>query len=434
VNILEEQAPQQGKVIDFEEIISKSLMLPLSNENDNLNTGEYHENEGTINEVFDDKPRKIRCGGDKLGSHVPESLKTKIKQNEYVNFSSLIKGPVELDMFDAGVTLGLANSLNLVTRPRVKTDKISSIEKWSDAFLVFSSIYLSAHQEHTQDILHYMYVIREAASNFGGIFWRTYDEQFRLRQATEFMPWSSINSDLWLRCFSGAARTQSSSDNMPAKQNQSKPPTIRATVNGSIVDTHISVLYALLNSMVVGNVRQTMTRVPIAQTPFVAHFEAQTTGQTGEAHQEVHSEVIVTNTPSIFNLAPSPINICQLRKELVGYNQNEARFLLNGFLYGFSLEYEGPRQASDSKNLRSAAEFPEFVQEKIDKEIKLNRVAGPFKYQPIFTLRVSPIGLVPKKSSSPESVEGFRLIHYLSYPEGQSLNDFIDQKKMFCSV
>lgn len=187
---------------------------------------EYHENEGTINEVFDDKPRKIRCGGDKLGSHVPESLKTKIKQNEYVNFSSLIKGPVELDMFDAGVTLGLDNSLNLVTRPRVQTDKISSIEKWSDAFLVFSSIYLSAHQEHTQDILHYMYVIREAASNFGGTFWRTYDEQFRLRQATEFMPWSSINSDLWLRCFSGAARTQSSSDNMPAKQNQSKPPCI----------------------------------------------------------------------------------------------------------------------------------------------------------------------------------------------------------------
>lgn len=33
VHILEEQAPQQGKVIDFEEIISKSLMLPLSNEN-----------------------------------------------------------------------------------------------------------------------------------------------------------------------------------------------------------------------------------------------------------------------------------------------------------------------------------------------------------------------------------------------------------------
>jgi hypothetical protein len=30
INILEEQAPQQGKVIDFEEIISKSIMLPVS--------------------------------------------------------------------------------------------------------------------------------------------------------------------------------------------------------------------------------------------------------------------------------------------------------------------------------------------------------------------------------------------------------------------
>ena len=55
------------------------------------------------------------------------------------------------------------------------------------------------------------------------------------------------------------------------------------------------------------------------------------------------------------------------------------------------------------------------------------RVEGPFQYRPISTLRVSPIGLVPKKSSGE-----FRLIHHLSYPAGESLNDCIDPA--VCSV
>ena len=41
-------------------------------------------------------------------------------------------------------------------------------------------------------------------------------------------------------------------------------------------------------------------------------------------------------------------------------------------------------------------------------------------------LRISPVGLVPKKDGS------WRLIHHLSYPENASVNDFIDEK--YCSV
>ena len=130
---------------------------------------------------------------------------------------------------------------------------------------------------------------------------------------------------------------------------------------------------------------------------------------------------------SIYSKARSPINISNLEKELKGYNPQEADILLQGFSSGFSLHYKGPRLAYESKNLKSVLQFPDIVQKKIDKELSEGRIAGPFENRPISTLRVSPIGLVPKKEPGE-----YRLIHHLSYPADQSVNDFIDPT--LCSV
>ena len=61
------------------------------------------------------------------------------------------------------------------------------------------------------------------------------------------------------------------------------------------------------------------------------------------------------------------------------------------------------------------------------KEIQLGRIAGPFSNPPVPTFRVSPISVIPKQSSSE-----FRLIHNLSFPSENSVNDFIN--KEFCTV
>ncbi|KAM4661937.1 uncharacterized protein O3C94_010581 [Discoglossus pictus] len=50
-------------------------------------------------------------------------------------------------------------------------------------------------------------------------------------------------------------------------------------------------------------------------------------------------------------------------------------------------------------------------------------MAGPFDRVPLNNLRISPLGLVPKKEPGT-----FRLIHHLSYPKGHSVNDGIDQE------
>jgi hypothetical protein len=61
------------------------------------------------------------------------------------------------------------------------------------------------------------------------------------------------------------------------------------------------------------------------------------------------------------------------------------------------------------------------VHRKIVGEVEKGRVAGPFENIPFPNLRCSPIGLVPKKNPGE-----FRLIHHLSWPEGNSVNHHID--------
>lgn len=83
--------------------------------------------------------------------------------------------------------------------------------------------------------------------------------------------------------------------------------------------------------------------------------------------------------------------------------------------------------ASAPSNLKSCDDSPDIVSQKLTKELESGRVKGPFVGPPFPELHLSPIGLVPKKLPGQ-----FRLIHHLSYPHGNSVNDYIDSN--FSSV
>ena len=104
-------------------------------------------------------------------------------------------------------------------------------------------------------------------------------------------------------------------------------------------------------------------------------------------------------------------------------NYPDNLFIREGFLIGFRLQYSGPRLPRFSKNLPSLGINKQVAEEKIQKEVSLGRVAGPFPQPPFPTLQVSPLGLVPKKDGD------YRLIHHLSYPENASINYFIDSEQ-----
>ena len=106
---------------------------------------------------------------------------------------------------------------------------------------------------------------------------------------------------------------------------------------------------------------------------------------------------------------------------LEGYNPEDRNFIVHGFSKGFPLGVEGFIPPSISPNHQSALAHPEFIEDKLKKELSLNRIKGPYKSPPFDNFKVSPLGVVPKKEPN-----SFRLIQDLSFgPQGSAVNHFI---------
>lgn len=141
-------------------------------------------------------------------------------------------------------------------------------------------------------------------------------------------------------------------------------------------------------------------------------YQIQTTTKNQQKQQLMrHAPIRPILEKHTTNKMPTPIKVDILERYLQGYDINLKAYLLQGFKEGFRLEFEGESKFQQSPNLKSANENHILVTEKINKELALNRVAGPFNELPIKNLKVSPLGLVPKKTEGQ-----FRLIHHLSYP------------------
>ena len=93
---------------------------------------------------------------------------------------------------------------------------------------------------------------------------------------------------------------------------------------------------------------------------------------------------------------------------------------MNGFTHGFKINYESQRITCEYRNLLSVIQNPIEAQTKLNNEISLGRMAGPFCHKSISNLRCSPIGLVPRKT------DDLRLKTHLSQPSNESINDYID--------
>ena len=94
------------------------------------------------------------------------------------------------------------------------------------------------------------------------------------------------------------------------------------------------------------------------------------------------------------------------------YNESETLFLEDGFRNGFDIGYEGPEsRQSSADNLPLTVGSKTILWNKLMKEVKLKRVAGPYKEIPFDNYIQSPIGLVPKAGTSGDT----RLIFHLSY-------------------
>ena len=129
----------------------------------------------------------------------------------------------------------------------------------------------------------------------------------------------------------------------------------------------------------------------------------------------------------------TPVDAKVLRELLIETNYDRAKtdVLIDGFINGFDIGYRGHLAVQmKSPNLKFR-KIGNKIQlwNKVMKEVKLKRYAGPFKDIPYHSYIQSPIGLVPKNGG-----KDTRLIFHLSYSRntGRSLN--ANTPKKLCTV
>ena len=129
----------------------------------------------------------------------------------------------------------------------------------------------------------------------------------------------------------------------------------------------------------------------------------------------------------------TPVDSDQLKYllEESGYEQSKTDFLIDGFKNGFSIGYQGPmniKQTAPNLKFRGVGNKTELWN-KVMKEVKLKRYAGPYENIPFDDYIQSLIGLVPKDGG-----KSTRLIFHLSYPRGRGLSVNQNTPQEICKV
>ena len=134
----------------------------------------------------------------------------------------------------------------------------------------------------------------------------------------------------------------------------------------------------------------------------------------GRTQVETEPEALYFENFDLTNII-TPVKLDVLNNQLLeaGYNNEKREFLVNGFTNGFSLGYQNKQKVQiNSPNLKLEVGNLTILWNKVMKEVKLKRFAGPFVNLPFKDDYIqSPIGLVPEDDG-----KDVRLIFHLSYP------------------
>lgn len=127
-----------------------------------------------------------------LHSRVPMKTKEKIWADEYVELSTLQDENVD------DVTISVQSGQISTTSSAKK--KFLTVEQWTDAFGVFSSVYRLKYPSQSEQLSTYMGVVRKIANEKGA--WHYYDTNFRKIKGVCNLSWDQIHSELYVTALS----------------------------------------------------------------------------------------------------------------------------------------------------------------------------------------------------------------------------------------
>jgi hypothetical protein len=151
----------------------------------------------TTGTTDEEAPQILLSAKFKLAANVSQAIQAKIISSAYVDLALLLENTYTNS--NAQNTVYINENGQLVTKEAAKpTGKIDNIHKWTDAFIIYSSIYTSVHIQSVQGLYKYMRDVRLGAARNGGLGWKSYDEQFRIRRSLDpSIPWENVDQELW---------------------------------------------------------------------------------------------------------------------------------------------------------------------------------------------------------------------------------------------
>ena len=102
---------------------------------------------------------------------VSQATKQKIISGQYVDLATLLQA----DATEANARHLYINNMGEIVAKEKPTTKIFNIEQWTNAFLVFSAVYITAHPAQAGDLIKYMHNIRLGAERTTGLGFKSYD-------------------------------------------------------------------------------------------------------------------------------------------------------------------------------------------------------------------------------------------------------------------
>ena len=135
-----------------------------------------------------------------IESQVSEKMIEKIVNNEYVNFAKLLpKDKLVIEEEDRYQMFCNKKGETFWAPPEKSSGSINSIEKWDEAFRVFSKIYSKFKPERACELVEYSQLIHTAASTFVWANVYNYDRHFRLFLSKHSeRKWGIILQQAWM--------------------------------------------------------------------------------------------------------------------------------------------------------------------------------------------------------------------------------------------
>ena len=132
-----------------------------------------------------------------VGAYLEDTLVSKIKRGDYVDFSKLIPKDRILSEEDQRPEMVIRGGRTFYV-PVNDSPSITSFQMWEQAFRVYANIYTKENPHHSSELIEYNHIIHTIASNYHWDNVYAYDKEFRIHVSKNpYRNWGMILHQAW---------------------------------------------------------------------------------------------------------------------------------------------------------------------------------------------------------------------------------------------